>query len=110
MVSVKEVYKKERITAEEVFNIKDTEQRKAIILSVEEGTRTYKEQDYGFLLLTVEFNKDRRKLQLSYNNAQEIAKSLGDNTDNWLNAILLLNATPDEKGYNRMNLFVWGRA
>lgn len=110
MSSIGEIYKRTRLTAEEVSMCNNTEERKAVILGWEPKTRTYKDEEYGYVELTVEFKKEKRSLQLSRENAYEISKSAGYDPDQWLNYILMLNAVPDEKGVKRLKVFVWGKA
>lgn len=109
MASIRDIYKKERITAAEVSNIVMPEMRRAIILDWEEKSRTYKEEQYGYIELVVEFNKERRKLNLSYDNANDISKMLGEDPEKWKNAILMLN-TNTENGIDKLKVIVYGRA
>lgn len=111
MVSVKEIYKRERITAEEVDGINESEKRRAVILGVGVDSRIWKEQEYKSIVLEVEFNGEQRKLHLNQENALEIAKNLGDNTEKWLNYILMLSVVKEpNKDIKKIKVFVWGKA
>jgi len=106
MADIREIYKKDRITAEEVYGINDPRQRTAIILDWEQVSRNYQDQEYKSIKLLVQFKGQNRSLNLSFNNAEEIARVKGYNPDNWKNAAILLNAVPDAKGIKRMQVFI----
>ena len=106
MADIREIYKKERITAEEVHNIIDPRQRTAIILDYSEGLRKYQEQEYKFVILKVQFKAQNRTIHLSYNNAEQIARVKGYDPEAWKNTAILLNAIPDDKGYKKLQVFV----
>jgi len=106
MTDIREIYKKDRITVEEVFNINDPRQRTAIILNWEQVSRNYQDQEYKSVKLLVQFRGQNRSLNLSFGNAEEIARVKGYDPDNWKNTAILLNAVPDSKGIKRMQVFV----
>lgn len=105
-MNIKDIYQKKRITAQEVYDLPRPEQRQVIIKGFELAKRNYKDEEYKFIRLHVDWNGVERLLDLKEVNAEEIARVAGTDPNNWAGYVLQLQAIK-EQGSDYAKLLVF---
>ncbi len=106
MDNINDIYQKKRITAQEVFEYRNEEDKKAIIKGFQVDKRKYKDEEYNFIKLFVEHKGKERTIDLKQHNADEIARVAGENPNNWGGVIIQMQASKEGGEFPKMFLFV----
>lgn len=105
-MNIGDIYQKKRITAQEVYELNSPQDRTATIKGYEVAKRNYKDEEYKFIRLFVDFKGRERTLDLKEFNAEEIAKVAGEDPNNWGGLTIQLQAIK-EQGSEYAKLFVF---